>query len=102
MKTDKLIYIDTTEHRTFTIEAHEVIDHRSKYYASRDSDTSYQEEYQFLLEDDDEVTDWLFNNMDWYECETLKERRSVNSELSDLEVLASYVSEGHCTSNRSE
>lgn len=42
-----------------------IADHRAKYYAARDKDTTYQDEFDFVMEDDFEGLDWFFNNMDW-------------------------------------
>ncbi len=42
-----------------------VADHRAKYYAERDKDTTYQEEFDFVIGDDFEGLDWFANNMDW-------------------------------------
>lgn len=42
-----------------------IADHRAKYYAERDEDTTYQEEFDFVMEDDFEGIDWFANNMDW-------------------------------------
>lgn len=44
------------------IDLHEVADHRAKYYASRDKDTTYQEEYDYVMNDLHEGIDWFFNN----------------------------------------
>ena len=85
-KTNKKVTITTACHRGFEIDVHEIADDRAKYYAERDEDTTYEEEYQFLCEDNMEVTDWLFNNMDWYECSSLKEVEVEDLPLSDLRI----------------
>jgi len=86
MKTDKKLNLTTTCGRNFTIDVHEIADARATYYVERDKDTTYDEEYSFLCEDDFEVTDWLFNQMDWYECKTLVELERDSKRLIDLEL----------------
>ncbi len=70
--------------RNFEIDAHEVADHRSTYYKNKDPDTTYTEEYDWVIQDSMELTDWLFNNMDWYECKTLKEVDPTKLPLNKL------------------
>ena len=38
---------------------------RAKYYAEKDQDTTYEEEFTFTLHDDFELQDWAANNMNW-------------------------------------
>lgn len=40
-----------------------IASNRAMYYAEKDESTTYQEEYDFLMGDASEVTDWYFNNM---------------------------------------
>jgi len=47
------------------VNLHDVADHRAKYYAEKDKDTTYQAEYDFVMEDDYEGVDWFQNNMNW-------------------------------------
>lgn len=89
--TQKKIILKTQSNRTFQIDAHEVIHNRSKYYADRDPDTIYDEEYEYLLDDESEVFDWLFNNMDWYECKTLIELDVSKEKLSTLNITDSEM-----------
>lgn len=42
-----------------------VADHRARYYAQRDPDTTYQQEYDYVMEDEYEGLDWFQNNMDF-------------------------------------
>lgn len=65
--TDKLIFIQLADGRTYSIKAHDVAHNRASYYTERDEDTTYAEEYEFTVNDRYELTDWLFNQMDWYE-----------------------------------
>lgn len=41
---------------------------RANYYDSREPG-SYQEEYDYIMEDNFEGIDWLLNNMDWADVE---------------------------------
>jgi hypothetical protein len=93
-KTKKKIRIYTTCGRVFQIDVHEIADNRAKYYAKKDKDTTYEEEYEFLVGDDFEVKDWLFNQMDWYECSTLIESECIKRDIKSLEIKEVLVSEG--------
>lgn len=93
-KSNKKIIIVTECHRRFSIDAHEVIDHRSKHYAENDSDTTYDEEYQYLINEEYEIKDWLFGNMDWYECKSLVELPVIKRELSTLDIMDYAVVDG--------
>lgn len=42
-----------------------IADNRAKYYAERDSDTTYQAEFDYVMSDDYEGIDWYCNNMDF-------------------------------------
>jgi len=84
MNSKKKVLLHTDCTRVF--DAHEVIHYRSQYYAQEDKETSYREEYEFLNENNFEITDWLINNMDWYKCKTLKEQPSKPKQLSALNL----------------
>jgi hypothetical protein len=43
--------------------------HRAKYYAARDKDTTYDEEFNFVMDDEHEGIDWFLNNMDYEDVE---------------------------------
>lgn len=38
---------------------------RAEYYAKRDPDTTFEAEFEFVMEDDFEGLDWFQNNMDF-------------------------------------
>jgi len=42
-----------------------IADHRAKYYAENDKDTTYQQEFDYVMNDDYEGLDWYQNNMDF-------------------------------------
>lgn len=44
---------------------------RAKYYAEKDKDTSYQDEFDYVMADDYEGVDWFANNMNWEEVEAV-------------------------------
>lgn len=44
-----------------------VADHRARYYAEKDPDTTYQEEFDYVMDDHGEGLDWFWNNMDFRE-----------------------------------
>lgn len=43
---------------------------RAKYYAEKDPDTSYVDEYDYVMDDDFEGLDWYLNNMDFADIAT--------------------------------
>lgn len=47
-----------------------IADARAKYYAARDSDTTYQDEFNYVMEDDYEGLDWFQNNMNFEDVES--------------------------------
>ena len=55
-----------------------VADNRAKYYAEKDKETTYQDEYDFVMEDDYQGIDWYQNNMD-FEDVPFDRRRLVSS-----------------------
>lgn len=55
---------------TWEVPAHVIADDRGKYYAKKDKDTTYQEEYDFAILDDYEIIDWARNNMNWSDVKT--------------------------------
>lgn len=42
-----------------------IASHRATYYADKDEDTTYQEEFEYVVDNDYEAIDWMQNNMDW-------------------------------------
>lgn len=46
-----------------------IAENRAKYYAKRDADTTYEAEFEFVMEDDSEGLDWFLNNMDFEDVE---------------------------------
>ncbi len=52
---------------------------RAKYYAASDSDTTYQDEFDYVIENSTEAVDWLQNNMnyeDWKDAAQLSQKPS--------------------------
>lgn len=81
----KMIEIVLTDGRVYHISKHLVADNRAKHYAENDPHTSYQEEYDYTMGETYEATDWLFNQMDWYDLNPIlvEDRRPA---LKDAEV----------------
>lgn len=46
-----------------------IANHRAEYYAKRDKDTTFQEEFDYVMGDDYEGLDWFLNNMDYEDVE---------------------------------
>jgi len=90
----KTINLYTEEGYHFTIEAREIAINRAGYYADREDGGQqvFDDEFEYTINDNDELTDWLLNNMNWYDCDTLKkvpkkEPRADQQLIRDLEVL---------------
>lgn len=54
----------------YRIDAEVVATNRAAYYASKEGDTTsqnetFQHEFNYSLSAKEELTDWLFNNMNW-------------------------------------
>jgi hypothetical protein len=60
----KTIQIDDNGH-TWHVPMQFIAEHRAKYYADKDPDTTFQEEVDYVMTDDCEGIDWLVNNMDF-------------------------------------
>ena len=60
----KMIEIDDNGH-VWNVPLQFIADHRAKYYAERDDDTTHQEEVDFVIDDDYEGIDWMQNNMNF-------------------------------------
>jgi len=90
-KSKQRIYLIMENGEKYSVEAHEALDNRSKYYAEKDSDTTYEEEYEAFREDEFEAYDWLVNNMNWWECKTMRKEETRKIELSELEIEGYYL-----------
>ena len=51
----------------YDVPAKIIAENRAAYYNERDEDTTYEEEFDYTMEDDGELIDWATNNMDWDE-----------------------------------
>ena len=88
----KKIIITLDDFRVVSIDAHLVAHDRAEYYSKNDTDTSYQEEYDYSIGDNFELVDWLFNNMDWFEL-SLTLEPSKFKPFSECEVRGAEVQE---------
>lgn len=50
---------------------------RAEYYAAHDPDTTYEDEFAYIMDDDYEGIDWYLNNMDF--CDVAAEAVLVRS-----------------------
>lgn len=67
-----------------------VADHRAKHYAANDPDTTYQDEYDFVMGDDYEGIDWYQNNMNWSDIPDDKKRLTQSPHISSPDDLEEY------------
>lgn len=61
---NKAILLTSDSGHVYSIPAEVVAEARAKHY-SDDPDSSYQEEYEYTLSSDYELSDWLHGNMNW-------------------------------------
>ena len=93
-ETNKVVYITLADGRVFSVSGHEIAHNRAAYYAGCDEDTTYESEYEFTVNDKYALSDWLFNNMDWYGMETLHLKKTDLKPLQECEVVEVEVVEG--------
>lgn len=60
----KAIHINDSGY-VWSVPLSEVAKHRADFYSSGDSDTTFDEEFKFVMEDEYEGLDWFLNNMDF-------------------------------------
>lgn len=60
----KYLMFELEDGSVYRLPLAKVAEHRAKYYAENDKDTTYQEEFDYVMEDDYEGIDWFQNNMD--------------------------------------
>lgn len=56
-----------------------IADNRAKYFAERDSDTTYEEEFNYTMSSHDEISDWAKDNMNWSDVQ--KFARKLDSKI---------------------
>lgn len=93
-KMDQIKYIEITDgNYTWEFRASLIAQNRATYYAENDSDTTYEEEFNYTISDDYELRDWFLNNMDWKDVSSsarLKEQPfKLMPDLSKEDVQAS-------------
>jgi hypothetical protein len=59
------IHLTLSDGSVWAIDGHVVAHNRATYYAEKDPDTTYEDEYKFTMGDEFELTDWASNNMNW-------------------------------------
>jgi hypothetical protein len=59
----KVVYCTLINRESWAVPIHHIADARAKYYAAKDKDTTYQEEYDYVIEDSYEAIDWFLNEM---------------------------------------
>lgn len=57
------LQITFTDGQQWRVPALVIAEHRAKYYAEQDPDTTFEREVQFTLENQYELVDWARNNM---------------------------------------
>lgn len=90
----KKIFLKLDDGRIYSIPAHVIAHNRATYYAQKDKDTTYQEEYDFAMRDSYELNDWLWNNMNWYEHGPTLEKEAKIPDLKDAVIDESWTAEG--------
>lgn len=63
MKTTKMLAITMVDGRIFHVPLEVIAKARATYYAAKDKDTTYESEFEYVMEDSYEAIDWYANNM---------------------------------------
>ena len=58
----------------YDVPAKVIAEDRAKYYAENDPDTTYNEEYEYTMQDDYELKDWAANNMNWKDVKNVAKK----------------------------
>jgi hypothetical protein len=78
--------------QVYRIEANKIAHDRAKNYMDDDSyespESAYKEEYDYTIGSEEELRDWLLNNMDWYDLDPVFVRDERETRLPRLEVEA--------------
>ena len=88
----KKILVLFSDNKTYAIPAEFVANARAKYYADKDILNSsvvysevFQQEFEYTMKDDDELLDWIENNMNWEDVEEIAELYEVKYEAINYE-----------------
>jgi len=65
----KFLRVTMPDGSKWDVPARVIAENRAKYYAEVDSDTTYQEEFEFTMSDNYELKDWAAGNMNWSDVE---------------------------------
>lgn len=88
---NKFLRVTFSDGKVFDIPAEVIAKARAKYYAEVDADrgkdyqTVYDEELKIGLENDYEIYDWAFNNMNWADVKEQAVFIEQESEAADYE-----------------
>jgi hypothetical protein len=61
----KYLRITMPNCQKYDVPAYLIAENRAKYYANKEGQDKYEEEYNYCLNDDYELKDWAANNMNW-------------------------------------
>jgi hypothetical protein len=61
----RTLEMECSDGSVWAIPVHIIIDNRSRYYAERDKDTTYEAEYEFASNNPGEITEWAVGEMNW-------------------------------------
>ena len=59
-----LVFSSTDTEEQWALPLEVIAKNRADYYAKKDKETTFDEEFKFVMEDDYEAIDWFRNNMD--------------------------------------
>lgn len=62
---EKYLRVTMLDGVQWDVPARVIAENRAKYYADKDPDTTYADEFEFTMTDKYELQDWAANNMDW-------------------------------------
>lgn len=91
----KTVNITLEDGRVFQIDAHKIAHDKATHYMD-DDQILYQEEYECVIRDQEDLREWMLNNMNWYELEPVQVGQVKFKDLKDCEISeTNYTSEGN-------
>lgn len=82
----RIVRVELVDGRNFSVDLTEIAEDRASYYAKTYPGRTYEAAFDETIHDEGEALDWLFNNMNWFECKTLKALPGTVPDLADADV----------------
>jgi len=95
----KFLRVTMPDGSQYDVPADIIASNRAAYYAERDTkttcgakyDKAFKEEYDYTLDNDDEIMDWSANNMNWSDVKSLAKKVEDSGKLSAEDFQEGWV-----------